>query len=534
MDPVRIRLRNYRLFADEKPADFIVRQGFTAFVGPNNGGKSSILRMIYELRLIWQHLANPNGMIPLLRAPEEGGAFQVAMPALEDPTEIFYDRNTRDLEVDIEVLLGEQALSQTPPPLQRIVLVASRPPPNQAVMWRIRFQWPGGNKPPSFDTIVGDSVVYGNQRPVLDLGPILRCIRLFNNAFYVGPFRNVLSAQHDRYFDMLIGSTFVAAWNQWRNGLVKEENKITMKVIGDLQRIFELQDLDITATHDGRSLQIRVNSEPYKLREMGGGFSQFVVTLGNVAFARKDLLLIDEPELGLHPKLQLQFLTALSGYARAGTLFATHSIGLARSAAEHVYAVQSTPRGSAVADYSGITNLAEFAGEMNFSNYSALGIDKILLVEGVTEVKTVQQWLRLLGTEHRVVIIPMGGSQLARGGVEHELSELHRITKYVFALVDSERAAHGAPPQQERADFENLCKKLGIPVALTALRATENYLADAAVKIEKGPKYRALQPFERLEELQYGWPKSDNWRIARHMTREELEQTDLGKFLGTL
>ena len=43
-----LTLKNYRCFSDESPARFSLRRGFTAFVGVNNSGKSSLLRFFYE------------------------------------------------------------------------------------------------------------------------------------------------------------------------------------------------------------------------------------------------------------------------------------------------------------------------------------------------------------------------------------------------------------------------------------------------------------------------------------------------------
>ena len=71
-------------------------------------------------------------------------------------------------------------------------------------------------------------------------------------------------------------------------------------------------------------------------------------------------------------------------------------------------------------------------------------------------------------------------------------------------------------------------------VHVTDLRAIENYLAESAVQAVKGAKYRALEPYERLADVTPVWGKHENWKIARKMTKDELMQTDVGKFLVTL
>jgi len=65
-------------------------------------------------------------------------------------------------------------------------------------------------------------------------------------------------------------------------------------------------------------------------------------------------------------------------------------------------------------------------------------------------------------------------------------------------------------------------------------RAIENYLTDAAVKKVKGDQYRALGHFELLKEVTPSWSKSESWRIAREMSIDDLQDTDLGPFLSKL
>lgn len=246
-------------------------------------------------------------------------------------------------------------------------------------------------------------------------------------------------------------------------------------------------------------------------------------------------MLIDEPELNLHPSLQLDFLTTLGSYAREGVLLATHSIGLARAVAERVYSVRKVADGeSELTDYESTPRLSEFLGELSFSGYRELGFDKVLLVEGRTDVKTIQQFLRLYRKEHQVVILSLGGSQLINEVSEAELNEIKRITENVFILIDSERDEPGKPLDPRREAFVELCRRAGIQCNVLERRAVENYLSDQAVKRIKGEKYRALGPYEKLKEILPGWAKAENWRIAREMTADELKDTDLGNFLASL
>lgn len=258
------------------------------------------------------------------------------------------------------------------------------------------------------------------------------------------------------------------------------------------------------------------------------------MVFANALIKKPSFILIDEPELGLHPSLQLDFLTTLGTYASEGMLFATHNIGLARAASDRLYSVTENGGHRHVKPYEATDNLVELLGEMSFSGYKELGSDKILLVEGPTEIKTIQQFLRFYDLDHKVVLVSLGGASLINGAREHELSELTRLSANIFCLIDSEKATAQDDLTQERKDFVEICKKLKIDCHVLERRAIENYLPERAIQEAKGEKYQQLGEHQKLNETDPAWGKNENWVIANLMQKEEVENTDLGQFLKTL
>ena len=277
-----------------------------------------------------------------------------------------------------------------------------------------------------------------------------------------------------------------------------------------------------------------INGHQYRLAEMGSGISQFIMALGNAATAAPSLILIDEPETNLHPALQVDFLLTLAQYAKVGCIFSTHSVGLARSVAQPIFTVQRGTQGPIVRPFEATPSYAQFLGELSFSSFKEMGCDCILLVEGVNDVKVIQQLLRLFGKEHTTVILPLGGDQLVTGTREYELNELRRLSSNIFAVVDSERPSEGAEAAQRRKAFGEVCKKVGFDLCLTERRAIENYFPGHAVKAAFGSSFEQLQPYERLDDHPNGWSKSDNWRIARHVAKADFLLSDVGAFLDRI
>lgn len=237
--------------------------------------------------------------------------------------------------------------------------------------------------------------------------------------------------------------------------------------------------------------------------------------------------------MNLHPALQIDFLTTLASYAPLGVIFATHSFGLARTAGDWVYSVTPADGCSEVHELEATPRLSEFLGELTFSGFRELGCDTILLIEGRTDLKPLRRFLHLYGKDHKVALLPLDGARMINGRSDDQLEEIKRIADTVVAIIDSERTSAEAPLSRDRQDFSELCTTAGIRCHVLQRRALENYFPERAVQAGIGNNLHALGPYDSLD-TQPGWSKADNWRAAHHVTKEELDASDLGPFLQTL
>lgn len=527
---VDIAIKNYRCFPDSKPARIALSRGFTALIGANNSGKSSLLKFFFEFRSLFSMLSSPtSNLIDALEGNAQG--FSRASSIVDDD-EVFSNTNGRNLEIDFEFgAASAQSVEGGLHALRRVGLTL----PRGANTWVGTLDVAGGQLERTALDFEGTLLRHKGHARV-DLAEFFQVCRNLSKTLYVGPFRNAINVgSNDNYFDIQVGQAFIRAWKEFKSGTPKRRNEAAYALTEDIKAIFGFTDLQINPSPDDTTLQVFINGKSYRLPELGSGMTQFIILLANAAVREPSYILIDEPELNLHPSLQLDFLTTLASYASEGIIFGTHSIGLARASADRIYSLRSVAEGeSEVTELERTPRLSEFLGEMSFSGYRELGFDKVLLVEGVTDVKTIQQFLRLHKKDHEIVMLPLGGSQMIAAGREAELEEIRRISQNVCALIDSERAEPNAPLSPDRQAFVEACVKAGMPCHVLKRRGTENYLSDGAVKRWKGDKYRALGPYESRREAPLAWSKEENWRIAREMTLSDLDGTDLGEFLASL
>lgn len=528
---IEITIKNYRCFPDSNPARISLRDGFTSFVGSNNSGKSSLLKFFYEFRSIFLSWF-PNSGAVLLALQGQSQAY-APVPTVFEWGEVLSNSNERDLQIDI-ILPDVNGASQNAncPMANRVVVTVAR----SANIWSARVYNSDQQLPNMTPGLSPSGVVMSANSAVTDLSAVFNAFKEMANVLYIGPFRNAVThGTNDTYFDIQIGQSFITSWKQYKSGNVKKHNEACHKLTEDIRQIFGYKDLDITSSADDRSLQVLIDGKSFKLPEVGSGLTQFILVLGTAAIKSPSYIFIDEPELNLHPSLQLDFLTTLASYASNGIVFATHSIGLARAASDRIYSVRMLEQGvSDVRVLERTPRLAEFLGELSFSSYRELGFETVLLVEGRTEVKAIQQFLRLLKKDHQVVLIPLGGDTLINANSEAELGELARISDRICAVIDSERSSAGQPLSPNRQGFVEACNKVNINCKVLERRALENYLTDGAIKKAKGPSYQALGPYQERTTLAPIWAKTDNWRIAREMSLAELQVTDLGQFLQNM
>lgn len=537
MKNARITVKNYRGFTDRQPATIEIGDGFTALIGKNNAGKSTVKLLIYELRNLFPTLLQMDPQsTPGFFSMVQGAEVDIHYLGVSDPEELFNNQNSRALSIEIEVI-GAEPPTSGDTALCKVLLTADRTTYRR---WTLKtFAINDPDQPlvfPQGVEIVEIGRVRSVQNPnvIYDVRDLAAVLQGLLSSRYYGPFRNAINVGAADHFDLKTGTSFINLWDGWKTSGVKAQTRAIGQVTEDIRRLFDFRQLEINASPSLNTLMVTIDGHTYRLAELGSGIAQFIMVLGNAATTRPSLLLIDEPETNLHPSLQIDFLLALAQYASVGCVFSSHSVGLARSVATRLYSFQKSEQGPLVRPFEVTPNYVEFLGELSFSAFKEMGHDRLLLVEGVNDVKAVQQLLRLVHKEHTTVILPLGGNQLVSGERDAELNELKRLSNNIFAIIDSERVAAGAHLAAGRTAFVDTCKKLDIKVCVTERRAIENYFSDRAVKAAFGDSFTMLEPYQALRELSNGWKKSDNWKIARQMGIEELVETDLGKFINAM
>lgn len=292
------------------------------------------------------------------------------------------------------------------------------------------------------------------------------------------------------------------------------------------------EQITINATIDGR---LRL------LSQLGAGIGESLIVLLVAKLSQEwrnppiDVVLLEEPELHIHPSLQRRLLDKLSEYG-VQLIVATHSPAVvnwfARSGARIFRTEFEAHENRVVArQMSGLTDLRGLIESIGASPADIVLADKVLLVEGSNDVPVFKAWLAKAPSYggQNVAILALGGSDAASSNFDPE--QWRSLHPKIGAMLDSERKFVGEEPPKERQEIKGKLERAGIRCHLTAHRATENYFTERALKLVYGGCPNSLDRFGDPNLANQGvkqFSKSRNGEVAQAMEWAEIETTDIG------
>jgi predicted ATPase len=506
---IEIQLRNYRCVPFRSPVNLRIERGITFLLGVNNVGKSTLLRMFFELRKAVEAVQN--------RTEAE----QVELPTFWDSLK---NQSSSEKQLTIGFADGKEKAELTIAPMLTT---------DDEHVNRYRVTWGEPGKPLLTNDTNLDARLMHQKLKRSELHS--KVLDLFLSSMLVPPLRPVGGAGASQAGDIYVGQNLVSHFDNWATGDNKKRQVEMKELEADLAALFNYKEFRLQSTQNTSHFQVTNDDGIFRLTELGDGIGHFIVVLLNAVFRKPRFILVDEPENGLHPRMQQTFIRALAEKASYGLLAASHSVGLARSVAGQTYVVGRHGAGITLSPFgeSHKPTIAQALHELGYSNFVDIGGSNVLLVEGRTDILSFREILRKFSADQHFIIWHLGGSDFINENVLEELGEVKRLNaKSVSVVFDSEREADGAPLKPKLQAFYDQCQKLQYIVHPTERHSTENYICQRALDEEFGAgKYTSLSPFESFNNLEPRWSKRQNWRLFSHMTNDELLATDLGKFV---
>ncbi len=288
-------------------------------------------------------------------------------------------------------------------------------------------------------------------------------------------------------------------------------------------------------------LNVTVDGRLRLLSQLGAGIGESLIILLVAKLSQElqtspiDVVLLEEPELHLHPGLQRKLLEKLADYG-VQIIASTHSptvLNWFASKGGRIFRTEfdADKKQITARQVPGLTEQRTLLESIGASPADVLLADKLLLVEGANDVPVFKAWLEKapsLGRQN-VAVLPLGGS--AADSPNFDLGQFRNLHWKIRAILDSERTSEHAEPKKERLEIKDKLEKVRVTCHLTERRATENYFTPQALKKVYGDCPDNVERFgdPNLEKQGVkGFAKSRNGEVARAMEWAEIGSTDIG------
>ncbi|MFG0243012.1 MAG: ATP-dependent endonuclease [Phycisphaerales bacterium JB054] len=249
---------------------------------------------------------------------------------------------------------------------------------------------------------------------------------------------------------------------------------------------------------DASIMVIGPNNLVLPLARMGDGLLHLLHIAYELGVQDNRVLLIEEPELGVHPALQRVFARHIAEQLPTEScsnqvLFATHSsIFLNDGVVDRVFRVQREADVSTVSECAGYTELRSILDDLDVRASDLLQANVCIWVEGPSDRILLKRWLELVEGGSRFIegihyqIVFYGGRLAAHLSAEHVHDHRHvrmlALSRHLVFMVDSDRPDETVALNTTKTRIQDEVERADGVFWVTAGREIENYFSPALVE----------------------------------------------------
>jgi predicted ATPase len=303
--------------------------------------------------------------------------------------------------------------------------------------------------------------------------------------------RNIIEQVENRNYneinalEMLYAIKFYSQRSE--RGLVP---KTYTDLIGEIKRYFpDIEDVESDRTdQDIATLTYSEYGRRLDILYSGTGLKHFLDVLLKTTVSAAQVVLLDEPELGLHPDLQRRFVEYLARLAKdKGVQFflATHSQVLLNYSDSITYYRITNTKGQRKLVSVDRNAAATLLVDLGLRPSDVLNQDMCLLVEGATDVVFFEHVVRVLYADEfqkvGIAVLQYGGSA-AEGIVSGSINVANIVPaqRFTFWIRDRDEVPT-AQPSPNSTKFVNALRTAGLTAHIWNKREIEFYFPEAVL-----------------------------------------------------
>ena len=284
-------------------------------------------------------------------------------------------------------------------------------------------------------------------------------------------------------------------------GLIKELRRLRMPDVGEqfvnqkkwvrferfVRDILNDPEAEINTNADATAILVKSGTPGFlELSDLGTGIEELVIIAAVVACNDNKLIIVEEPEIHLHPTLQSKLIRHFLDDENGNRfLITTHSPSIINTPGVTITQVTNIGGKSTASQVRGIVDARNVLDDIGAKPSDLLQSNYVIWVEGPSDRIYVNYWLSVVapelseGTHYSVMMY--GGRLLNSCSADvpdddYDLIALFRVNTHFCVLMDSDREKKGAQLNSTKLRIRKECENSGNISWVTDGRTIENYV----------------------------------------------------------
>ncbi len=443
-----ISLYNFRSISESGIHISEIKQ-VNLFIGKNNSGKSNILKFIYHLSLaLNKKEAFPDGLNDKHYRSSEPTTItlHIDLKFLKFPTTFVTSNqstNYRRVAIEYNDILGATIdFSMNTSNMESTISNKNYPLSDEASnMLSGHF-----NVPHHTGTIQETMSRYFNGIASKEFK------RLFHDVIYIPEIRFIKEGVEIVPSNSTLKSqNIISELNKMKNPHSGEEQKKVQftQIVNSIKDLLDIEDLDIEIPYSVSEIILKTGNKRLSLSHYGSGIHELIILCCGILLHPEAIILLEEPELHLHPHLQRKFMKFL--LKTKNTYFvSTHSNNFLDMTNKlvSVYHVELESNLSTITLCDTSAKSLSAIQDLGYKASDLLQSNCIIWVEGPSDRYYIQRWFELKDVKFiegiHYSIMFYGGKLLSHLSLDldyisNELIPLLKINKNAFVIIDSDK-----------------------------------------------------------------------------------------------